>query len=412
MDKENLSEKELNSMEAEIQARKIADNSKKTVQHYGFIDKLSDAELVSLEAEIKARKEGYHQKDDVQHYGFVDNLSDVELANLEAEIRARRDSYHKKESVQHYGSVENLSNKEIEGIENEIRARMAGYNSKETVQHHGSFENLSDTEIAGMEAEIKARMIGYNSKESFQHHGSVENADDATISIMEAQVAEQKRKDIPFNEYFNQLIENPEITDEEQFQDAVIRSMQSNKVMRNFVEKLCDKVGEKAFQLKKTDINDKAQVESVKQEIEKMVAVYVKYMYTLKENDWDFRNDINDMSMPEYITENLWQQQKRLDTTFTMPIPVNLGEKYGGKFERDGKMVPGLKFMQDHLVGKQVNWHQLMVPHEMMHSIKPSEAAKNALKSGLTIDVVNEARSVELREQEIEKDNEGVSKDD
>ena len=375
MNIEDFSLEDLKKIEAEIQARKVGKNSKKIEEHHGFIDTLTHEQLHSVEREISSRIEGYNNVDAFLNHGFVDNLSDKELASFEAEIRARIDGYNKKESYQHYGSV----------------------------------ENLSDKEIASMEAEIKARMIGYNSRNEFQHHGSVENLDDSTISIMEAQVAEQRRTDIPFNEYFDSLIENPEITDEGQFKEATIRSMQSNKVMRNFVEKLCDKVGEKAFQLKKTDINDKEQLESVKQEIEKMVSVYVKYMYTLKENDWDFRNDINDMSMPEYITENLWQQQRRLDTVFAMPIPVNLGEEYGNKFQRDGKMVPGLQFMKDHLSGKQVNWHQLMISKE---KLMPSDAAKNALKEGITEDKVNEAKTIENKEIEMEKNEEGVSLDD
>ena len=412
MDKENLTEKELKGMEAEIAARKVSDNSKVSVQHYGFVDKLSVEELKGLEAEIRARREGYNNKAIEQHYGVVENLNEAQLASLESEIRSRIEGYNNKKVEEHYGSVENLSLDETARKEAEIKARMEGYNNRTEFQHHGSVENLTLDETASMEAEIKARMIGYNSKEQFQHHGSAENADDATISVMEAQVAEQKRKDIPFNEYFDSLIENPEIVDEEQFQDAVVRSMQSNRVMRKFVEKLCDKVGEKTFQLKNTDKSDNTQIESVKQEIEKMVSVYVKYMYSLKENGWDFRNDINDMSMPEYITENLWQQQRRLDTTFSMPIPVDLGEKYGGKFEQEGKMVPGLKFMQDHLIGKQVNWHQVMIPHEMMHSIKPTEAVKNALKSGITMEKLNEAITAERSELNIEKNNDEVSKDD
>lgn len=375
MNIEDLSLDDLKRIEAEIQARKVGDNKKKIEEHYGFIDTLTHEQLHSVESEINSRIEGYNNVDAFLNHGFVENLNEKELASFEAEIRAR----------------------------------MAGYNSKEIHEHYGSVEHLSDAEIASKEAEIKARMIGYNSRNEFQHHGSVENLDDSTISVMEAQVAEQRRTDIPFNEYFDSLIENPEITDEGQFQDATIRSMQSNKVMRKFVEKLFDKVGEKAFQLKKTDKNDRAQVDAVKQEIEKMVSVYVKYMYTLKENDWDFRNDISDMSMPEYITENLWQQQKRLDTVFAMPIPVNLGKEYGDKFQRDGKMLPGLQFMQDHLNGKQVNWHQLMMSKE---KLMPSDAVKNALISGITAEKVNEAKSLENKELEMEKNEEGVSIDD
>ena len=339
-----------------------------------------------------------------------ENLSAKELESMEAEIKARRESYNSRETVQHHGSAENLSDKELEGMEAEIRARREGYNSKETVQHHGSAENISDKELEGMEAEIRARRGNYNTRE-FQNYGSVENLDDAGIRNMEAQVAEKRKQDIPYKEYFKTLINNPQITDQAEFESAVIRSMQSNRVMREFVENLCDKVGEKAFELKNTDKNNKEQIENIKQEIEKMVSVYVKYMYTLKENQWNF-SDLHAMKMPEYVTENLWQQQKRLDVTFAMPIPVDLGKDYGKKFERDGKMIPGFEFMYQHLSGKEVNWHQLMISREKLQDIKPSDAAKNALKSGITTDKVKEANAVERSVLDLEKNNEGVTKDD
>ena len=128
-------------------------------------------------------------------------------------------------------SIEDLSASEIEGVETEIRARREGYNHRDTVQHHGSAEDLSASEIEGVEAEIRARREGYNNKAQEQHYGSLENADAGTIAVMEAQVVDQKKKDVPYNEYFNSLVDNPDITDIEQFKSAVSRSMESNRVM-------------------------------------------------------------------------------------------------------------------------------------------------------------------------------------
>ena len=353
-----------------------------------------------------------------------ENLSDRETASMEAEIRARREGENKRETFQHYGPAENLSDQEIESMEAEIRARREGENKRETFQHYGPAENLSDQEIESMEAEIRARREGYNNREIFQHYGSVENLDEAGIRSIEAQVAEKRKQDIPYKEYFKNLINDPQITDQAEFESAVLRSMESNRVMREFVENLCEKIGDKTFELKNTDKNDKDKIAKVKQEIEKMVDVYVRYMYTLKENEWDF-SDLHAMKMPEYVTDNLWQQQKRLDVVFTMPIPVDMGKDYGKKFERDGKMIPGFEFMYQDLSGKEVNWHQVMIYKEneltpqqrfyrrqMLKNITPSEATKNALKAGTTADKVNEANVVERSGLDLENNNEGVTKDD
>ena len=248
-------------------------------------------------------------------------------------------------------SIEDLSASEIEGVETEIRARREGYNHRDTVQHHGSAEDLSASEIEGVEAEIRARREGYNNKAQEQHYGSLENADAGTIAVMEAQVVDQKKKDVPYNEYFNSLVDNPDITDIEQFKSAVSRSMESNRVMNKFIDSISEKIGEKTFELTKVDKQDRQRIQSIKKDIEKIVSVYERYMYELKENEWDF-SDLHSKQLPDEIKEDLWQQQKRLDIEFTMPIPADLGEYYGGKFEREGKMIPGITFMYDDLSGK------------------------------------------------------------
>ena len=324
----------------------------------------------------------------------IDGLSSSEMESMEAEKKARIEEYNDKETVKHYGSVEDLSSGDIESMEAEIKSRHEGYNDKETVKHYGSVEDLTSSEMESIETEIKARRSEI--KQTEQHYGSVENLDDAGIRSMEAQVAEKRKQDVPYKEYFNDLTQNPEINDKEEFDAAVIRSMQSNGVMRNFVDSLCEKIAEKAFQLKNIDINDKERIGEIQQEIEKIVAVYEKYLYTLKENEWEF-NNLNEMKMPEYIKDNLWQQQKRLDIVFKMPIPKDMGEYYGGSFERNGKMVPGLELMYQDLSGKKVNWHEVMLYKE--NELTPSQRYKQRLQE----DILKKQEILSGKKEELTK---------
>ena len=59
---------------------------------------------------------------------------------------------------------------------------------------------------------------------------------------MEAQVAEKRKKDVPYKEYLNDLIINPVISDNQQFDEAVVRSMESNIIMRNFISNLIEEI--------------------------------------------------------------------------------------------------------------------------------------------------------------------------
>ena len=268
-------------------------------------------------------------------------------------------------------NIENLSDVDIRNMEAEIAARRQEV--KPFVQNYGSVESLSDAEIGSMEAEIANRRREV--KPTFQHYGSTENLSDIDTQILEAQVAEKRKADIPYKEYFSNLINNPSITDENEFEAATIKSMQSNSIINKFIEELFDKLGEKTFELKNVDKNDKTTIENIKREIESYVQVYVKYMYMLKKNEWEFHN-LHEMEMPEYITERLWQLQKNLDIVFSMPIPANLGEYYGQQFERTGKAIPGLNFISQDLMGKEVNWHQILNYKE--NELTPSQRYKQS----------------------------------
>ena len=288
-------------------------------------------------------------------------MSDSEIRSMEAEINARRNEV--KPTFQHYGSAENLSDNEIASMEAEISARRSEV--KPTFQHYGSVENLNDSEIASMEAEISARRAEV--KPTSQHYGSVENLNDSEIASMEAQVAEKRKQDIPYKEYLNNLIDNPTISDKQQFENAVIRSMESNGIMKNFTSSLVEKISEATYGFRKIEKTDTISINSQKQKLENLVNVYVRYLYELKNHDWAFYGSGNDIGL-EMISsdmlEDLWQVQKQFDLTFNMPIPKNLGEYYGQAFEREGKMVPAITLMYDDLKNKEVNWHQVLIYKE------------------------------------------------
>ena len=67
------------------------------------------------------------------------------------------------------------------------------------------------------------------------------------MRTMEAQVAEKRQQDIPFRQYIKDLVNNPRIFNEDAFESATIRSMQSNGIIREFVDNLIEKISEKGF---------------------------------------------------------------------------------------------------------------------------------------------------------------------
>ena len=260
-------------------------------------------------------------------------------------------------------NIENLNNNELTSMEAEIRARRTEI--KPTFQHYGSTENLNNSELTSMEAEINARRAEI--KPTFQHYGSIENLNNDDLRSIEAQVAEKRKADIPYKEYLNNLITNTETYNKQQFEDAVIKSMQSNSIMKNFASNLIEEIFKMTYEFKHIEKNDTVNIQKQKQKIENLVNIYVKYLYELKRNNWEFYgpgNNIGIEMIDSDMLENLWQIQKRFDLTFTMPIPKNLGEYYGQAFERQGKMIPSITLMYDDLKNKEVNWHQVLIYKE------------------------------------------------
>ena len=229
----------------------------------------------------------------------------------------------------------------------------------------GNLNQDEHSEIAGMEAEISARRSEV--KPTFQHYGSTENLNDNDIRTMETQVAEKRKQDIPYKEYLNNLINNPIISDNQQFENAVIRSMESNGIMKNFTSSLVEKISEATYGFRKIEKTDTASINNQKQKLENLVNIYVRYLYELKNHNWAFYGSGNDIGL-EMISndmlEDLCQVQKHFDLTFNMPIPKNLGEYYGQAFEREGKMIPAITLMYDDLKNKEVNWHQVLIYKE------------------------------------------------
>ena len=143
--------------------------------------------------------------------------------------------------------------------------------------------------------------------------------------------------------------------------------MQRNGIVIKFIEDIFEKISSKNYERKSVNKEDLIKIEQIKPEIEKLINIYTKYLYILKTNGWDFDTigvDLNSVKMPDDIKEDLWQVQKQFNFNFQMPIPADLGEYYGQVFERKGKMVPGLTLMYRNLIGKEVNWHQVLIYKE------------------------------------------------
>lgn len=201
----------------------------------------------------------------------------------------------------------------------------------------------------------------------YRHYGPVEDLDEETIKALEATVAEKRKEDLPHEKYFDALAESLTITDEEQFETAVARSIQSNQIMRDFTSNLVGKISGAVHELKGMDGVDKEGINNQKQKIEKLVGLYERYLYTLKEQGWNFNGADNEsgIEMIGYDTlDEMARVQRQFDVTFTMPIPRNLGEDYGKAFEREGVMIAAIPLMYDDLKNKDVNWHRVLIYRE------------------------------------------------
>jgi len=290
----------------------------------------------------------------------IENLTEEEIRQREAMLN---DMYNEiKPMEQHYGSVENLSDEDTKQRENMIKSTYSEVKPME--QHYGSVENLDDNATRQQEAMIKG--IYSEVKPIEQHYGPIEDADPSTLRMYEEQVREQRQADKPHKDYLNSLIENPNLYNDQQFEDAVIRSMQSNRIISNFTQNIVEKISEKAYTFKNIDPTDQASINNQKQQLEKLVFIYEKYLYTLKSNQWEFNGPAYDSvtRIDEDTINKISQVQKNYDITFEMPIPRDLESDYGKAFERNARMIPGITYMYDDLQNKPMNWHQVMIYRE------------------------------------------------
>ena len=259
-------------------------------------------------------------------------------------------------------NIDNLTEEQIRTLE--AQNKLGKFRPMGVHPDRVNYDSMSEDQIRTLEAQNKM----YEPGPSGIHPDrvTIDSMDDDQIKTVEAQVFARKQADIPFNQYLDGLVDSPIIEDEQQFLDAVMRSMQSNSVMEKFINKLTEKIGQKVFEFKTIDKNDKAKVEAAKSEIEQLVGLYQKFLYTLKANGWNFQTiglGVEGMKLDDSVSMGLWRIQKNYDIEFTLPIPADLGEDYGKAFEREAKMVPGLTMMYDDLRGREVNWHQVMNYH-------------------------------------------------
>ena len=228
-----------------------------------------------------------------------------------------------------------------------------------------TIENMSDEQIRNLEAQTREPKFGPSG--IHPDRVTIENMSDEQAKMFEAMVLEKRTKDVPYKQYFNNLVENPIVTDEKQFEDATIRSMQSNEIIRIFMSNLIDKISVKTNEFMNVDKNDKNKIASLKLEIEQLMSLYQKYLYKLKQHGWNFNIpgfDLSSMKVPDSILNLLFRLQREYAITFLLPIPVDLGDYYGHEFERQGKMIPGVNLMYDELNGKEINWHQVLIYKE------------------------------------------------
>ena len=256
-------------------------------------------------------------------------------------------------------SIDDLNYNELNSMGNEIRARREDI--KPITPLYGSDENLSKSDT-----ELREAMIKYQNgqiKPITQLYGSAENLSKSDTEIREAQVAEKRMQEKPFNEYLNDLVLNPTITDDTVFENVIIKGMQSKQILKQFMENLTTKINTEIFKIRNIDNSDKLSIENSKNNIEKLVAVYQKALYTLKKYNYNFNTydtGLDTMKLSDETISQLWQLERNKGISFKIPIPANLGEYYGKEYTRDGKMVAGLRLMHDNLLGKEVNWHQIL----------------------------------------------------
>ena len=108
--------------------------------------------------------------------------------------------------------------------------------------------------------------------------------------------------------------------------NIMIAVMKNCSRVRNFTSNLVGKISGAVHELKGMDGVDKEGINNQKQKIEKLVGLYERYLYTLKEQGWNFNGADNESGIETigYDTlDEMARVQRQFDMTFTMPIPRN-----------------------------------------------------------------------------------------
>jgi len=299
----------------------------------------------------------------------LENLTEEQLAQLEREVSSARIAQATKggndssirgnyESAIFEGSISGLESMQAQqktdyaisgGNDSAIRNTLEGYSAEElsslereiaTAREkyavsggndssiRGNYESLNVNELRAQESMV-AQMRRENALSGGNDssiRGNTESAIiEGNIDHLEAQVKQQKIDDAWAIAYFSGLNQNPRIENEQEFKSAVRRSIQSNRIINKFFDEFTDTLGTKLFVLKNLTPNQTEAIEESKRLIEEYLNIYGRFMFELKTQDASINYVA--LQMPDFIKETLWQQQKRLDVTFAMPIPA----KYNGK---------------------------------------------------------------------------------
>ena len=266
-------------------------------------------------------------------------------------------------------NIEQYSDGELRTLEAQIKQNREDRQKQPSLHpDRRNIEQYSDEELRTLEAQIKQNREDRQKQPSLHpDRRNIEQFSNEELKSFEAQVKERREVDLPYKEYFKSLMSNPNITNAEDFGKAVMRSTQSNGLIEYFISNIHSEINNRIYQLKTIKRDDIVAIEAKKTELEKYIELYEKFLYKLKEFRWDFKtmgSSLDNMKFPETVLNDLWNVQKDLNITFKMPIPANLGEYYGNKFTRNGKMIPGINLMYQELMGNEVNWHQVLIYKE------------------------------------------------
>jgi len=188
-----------------------------------------------------------------------------------------------------------------------------------------SMDEKSISELESMTSHLRTEYAVSGGNDSSIRGNIESDILEGNVSHLEAQVKQQKIDDAWAITYFKGLNENPRIVNEQEFKAAVGRSIQSNRIINKFFDEYTEILGTKLFALKHLERNQTELIEESKRLIEGYLNVYGRFMFELKMQEASINYEA--MQMPDFIKENLWQQQRRLGVTFAMPIPA----RYNGR---------------------------------------------------------------------------------